>query len=75
MDQIVKEWIADRATPATATTEGALKLFDAWCDRRNGTIAGSGMSAKQFAWVLKRCALRNGGGAKRQWVLKWAREI
>ena len=46
MDQIVKEWIADRATPATATTEGALKLFDAWCDRRNGTVAGSGMGSQ-----------------------------
>ncbi len=70
IDGMVKDWIADRGTPATATTEVALRLFDEWVMGRV-SCSGSGLSAKQFAWILKRMGCKPLGGAKRVWLLKW----
>ncbi len=73
MDEIVKDWIADPKTPMLATTKRACAMFDSWLVARHGYR--SGLSSRQFAWVLKRCAYKWIGKPTKQWVLKCSQEI
>ena len=68
IDRLTMEWIADSGTPMLATTKQAMARFDAWLVGRAGF--SSGLSARQFAWVLKRCAYKYVGRPHKYWVLK-----
>lgn len=68
IDRLTREWISDRNTLMVASTKQAIARFDAWLVARAGFR--SGLSARQFAWVLKRCAYKYVGRPHKHWVLK-----